>query len=137
VVLPSDPTRKVRGVDVLPYVLAPLMGPEELDIEDMELLPATLQFLPPTKTREVDTVLRMICVEILLLLSTTFTGREALRKRGAYYAVREAHKVEADQQIRDAIERLVSLIQGEEGRDSKQDAVEGIESVVENAVVEI
>lgn len=31
--LPSDPTRTVKGVDVLPYVLSPLMGPEEYDID--------------------------------------------------------------------------------------------------------
>lgn len=87
--LPSDPSRVVRGVDVLPWVLSPLMGPEEYDIDvsdsqqseaifrlicslkDVELLPPTLQFLPPTKEREKDTVLRMMCIEILLLLSTS------------------------------------------------------------------
>ena len=37
----------------------------------MEKLPSTLQFLPPTKTREKDPVLRMMCIEILLLLSTS------------------------------------------------------------------
>jgi hypothetical protein len=31
--LPSDPTRTVKGVDVLPYVLSPLMGPEEYDMD--------------------------------------------------------------------------------------------------------
>lgn len=31
--LPSDTSRLVKGVDVLPWVLAPLMGPEEYDIE--------------------------------------------------------------------------------------------------------
>lgn len=31
--LPSDPTRTVKGVDVLPYVMSPLMGPEEYDID--------------------------------------------------------------------------------------------------------
>lgn len=31
--LPSDPTRTVKGVDVLPFVLSPLMGPEEYDID--------------------------------------------------------------------------------------------------------
>jgi hypothetical protein len=30
---PTDPTRKIKGVDVLPWVLSPLMGPEEIDIE--------------------------------------------------------------------------------------------------------
>ena len=76
----------MKGVDVLPWVLAPLMGPEEYDIEvstnkkcphsitdsqDMEQLPPTLQFLGAEKKREEDTVLRMMCVEILLLLSTS------------------------------------------------------------------
>lgn len=37
----------------------------------MEKLPATLQFLGEDKKREQDTVLRMMCVEILLLLSTS------------------------------------------------------------------
>ncbi|KAK4688753.1 hypothetical protein P7C73_g1356, partial [Tremellales sp. Uapishka_1] len=122
--LPSDPSRVVKGVDVLPWVLSPLMGPEEYDDEDMDLLPSTLQFLPPTKQRERDTVLRMMCVEILLLLSTTYTGRQALRKRGAYVVVREAHKVEQDQPIKEAIERLVSLLQGEEGEDTRREQVD-------------
>ncbi|KAL1412416.1 Protein hgh1 [Vanrija albida] len=126
--LPSDPSRSVKGVDVLPWVLGPLMGPEEYDADDMELLPETLQFLPPEKTRERDPVLRMMCVEILLLLSTTHTGREALRKRGTYQVVREAHKVETDQQIKDAIERLVGLLQGDEGADSKEDRLDEIVS---------
>lgn len=37
----------------------------------MDKLPATLQFLGADKKREQDTVLRMMCVEILLLLSTS------------------------------------------------------------------
>lgn len=37
----------------------------------MDKLPEILQFLPPTKKREQDTVLRMMCIEILLLLSTS------------------------------------------------------------------
>ena len=39
--------------------------------QDMEKLPATLQFPPPTKQREKDPVLRMMCIEILLLLSSS------------------------------------------------------------------
>lgn len=92
----------------------------------MEKLPATLQFLPPTKKREQDPALRLMAVEILLLLSSTFTGREAMRQRGVYLAVREAHKEEKNQPIKDAIERLVSLIEGEEGRDTKQEEIEGL-----------
>ncbi|CAD6589786.1 MAG: hypothetical protein TREMPRED_005515, partial [Tremellales sp. Tagirdzhanova-0007] len=121
--LPTDPTRTVKGVDVLPWVLGPLMGSEEYEMEEMESLPSILQFLPPTKEREKDPVLRLMCVEILLLLSTTFPGRQALRNRGAYFVVRELHKVEADQQIKTAIERLVSLVHGEEGHDTRNEGV--------------
>ncbi|EIW66255.1 hypothetical protein TREMEDRAFT_45756 [Tremella mesenterica DSM 1558] len=121
--LPSDPSRMVRGVDVLPWVLSPLMGAEEYDMEEMEQLPLSLQFLPDTKVREKDIVLRMMCVEILLLLATTFTGRQSLRSRGAYFVVREAHKVETDPQIKEAIERLVSLLQGEESHETRVEEV--------------
>lgn len=37
----------------------------------MDLLPVSLQFLPPTKERERDPILRLTCVEILLLLATS------------------------------------------------------------------
>jgi len=39
--LPSDPSRTVRGVDVLPFVLSPLMGPEEydMDVRPLHLIP--------------------------------------------------------------------------------------------------
>jgi hypothetical protein len=70
-----------------------------------------------------------------------YTGRETLRKRGAYLVVRELHKVEKERnvslpagfraetwtdsvQIIDAIERLVGLLQGDEGRETKDDLVE-------------
>lgn len=59
-------------------------------------------------------------------LTPAYTGRETLRRRGAYYVVREAHKVETDQGIKEAIERFVSLIQGEEGRETKQDTIDEI-----------
>lgn len=59
-------------------------------------------------------------------LTSGYTGRETLRARGAYYVVREAHKVESDQGIKEAIERLVSLLQGEEGRETRQDTIDDI-----------
>jgi hypothetical protein len=40
-------------------------------VQDMEQLPPTLQFLGSEKKREEDPVLRMMCIEILLLLSTS------------------------------------------------------------------
>lgn len=63
-------TIEVRGIDVLPKILGPLMGGEEIDIDDMDILPSSLQFQREDKQREQDGVLRLTCVEILLLLCT-------------------------------------------------------------------
>ncbi|KAF9435856.1 hypothetical protein BGZ76_005379, partial [Entomortierella beljakovae] len=38
-------------INVLPYILLPLCGPEEFDLDDMEGMPEDIQLLPPTKTR--------------------------------------------------------------------------------------
>lgn len=45
-------------VDLLPYLLLPLAGPEEFDDEDNDKLPCSLQYLPETKTREPDPDIR-------------------------------------------------------------------------------
>ena len=69
---------------------------------------------------------------------TAYTGRQSMRDRGTYYVVREAHKVESDQQvcpllhtcgsadgqIKEAIERLVSLIEGEESQETSEQHIQ-------------
>ncbi|KAJ7605303.1 hypothetical protein FB45DRAFT_490612 [Roridomyces roridus] len=102
------------GIDALPYLLLPLAGPEEFDLEDQEKLPDALQFLPPTKTREPDPAIRLIHVETLLLLCHTRWGRDYLREHGVYEIVRAAHENETVDKISEHIERLVSLIKGDE-----------------------
>ncbi|KAG6828550.1 hypothetical protein H0H92_007574 [Tricholoma furcatifolium] len=108
------------GVDALPYILLPLAGPEEFELEDQEKLPEALQFLPPTKTREQDPTLRLIHVETLLLLCHTRWGRDYLRGHGVYEIVRAMHENETVDNISEHIERLVTLIKGEEPADSKE-----------------
>ncbi|EGN95120.1 hypothetical protein SERLA73DRAFT_77131 [Serpula lacrymans var. lacrymans S7.3] len=102
------------GIDILPYLLLPLAGPEELDLEEQERLPSALQFLPSTKTREPDNVLRLTHVETLLLLCTTRWGREYLRANGVYEVVRGAHANETVDKVSEHIERLVMLLKGDE-----------------------
>ncbi|KAJ8591022.1 DUF383-domain-containing protein [Rhizopogon salebrosus TDB-379] len=108
-------TVSAPGVDALPYILLPLAGPEEFDLEDQENLPSALQFLPPTKTREADSVLRLTHVETLLLLCTTRWGRDYLRANGVYEIVRGAHMEETVDNVSEHIERLVQLVKGDEG----------------------
>lgn len=57
------------NVDILPRLVLPLAGPEEFDDEDTEKLPLDLQYLPDTKTREPDSRLRKMLLEIIMQVS--------------------------------------------------------------------
>ncbi|THH08261.1 hypothetical protein EW145_g2835 [Phellinidium pouzarii] len=102
------------GINALPYILLPLAGPEEFDLDDQEKLHEELQLLPETKKREVDDVLRLTHVETLILLCTTRAGRECLRSNGVYEIMRVMHISENVENIIEHIERLVNLLKGEE-----------------------
>ncbi|KAI8985535.1 DUF383-domain-containing protein [Trametes punicea] len=112
------------GMDILPYVLLPLAGPEEFDLEDQELLPPALQFLPPTKKREPDPAIRLTHVETLLLLCTTRWGRDHLRTHGVYEVVRALHENEEVEKISEHVERLVNLLKRDEGPETTKDGEE-------------
>ena len=58
-----------------------------------------LQFLPDTKKREPDPVLRLTIVEALLLLCTTRAGRDRLRNNGVYEIVKVMHLSEQDEKV--------------------------------------
>lgn len=138
---PSDV--EAPGINMLPYLLLPLAGPEEYDLEEQELLPPELQFLPPTKKREADPVIRLTHIETLLLLCTTFWGREYLRSHGVYEVVRALHHSEKDDKISEHIVRLVAFLKRDEGEDTKHDGVEDLPTTAndsddeDNQIVEI
>jgi hypothetical protein len=116
------------GIDALPRILLPLAGPEEFDLDAQEQLPDALQFLPQTKQREPDAVLRRTHIETLLLLCTTRWGREYLRTHGVYEVVQVLHEQETNDTVSEHIERLVNLLKRTEGPETAQDLqVEPIE----------
>jgi len=133
VVPPSN--LEAPGMDALPYIMLPLAGPEEFDLEDQELLPPALQFLPPTKKREPDPTLRLTHVETLLLLCTTRWGRDYLRGHGVYEIIRTLHENEEVDKISEHIERLVNLLKSAEGPDTADDSGD-ISTVGSSAKVE-
>lgn len=104
------------GIDALPYLLLPLAGPEEFDLDDQEKLLPQLQMLPEDKKRESDASIRFTIVETLLLLCHTRWGRDYLREHGVYEIIREFHKQERDEKIQEHVERLVVLIKSDEPR---------------------
>ncbi|KAL0809021.1 hypothetical protein ABMA28_012665 [Loxostege sticticalis] len=102
-------------LDLLTYLLNPLMGNEDYPDEEMDKLPIALQYLPKEKRREVDVDIRKMILETLNKLCTKRTGRELLRENGVYYVLREYHKWEKDPHALLACENVVDiLIQKEE-----------------------
>lgn len=108
------------GVDLLPYILLPLMGPEEYADEDTDGMPDALQLLPPDKTREKEADIIKIHLDTLMLLTTTRPGRDKLREKKVYPIVRELHLQTDDDEVRENCDRLVQVImRDEEGEESE------------------
>ncbi|XP_059055027.1 protein HGH1 homolog [Achroia grisella] len=102
-------------LDLLTYLLSPLMGNEDYPDEEMDKLPIALQYLPKEKTRDPDVDIRKIVLETLNKLCTKQNGREVLRENGVYYVLREYHKWEKDPKALLTCENVVDiLIQKEE-----------------------
>ncbi|CAE6349961.1 unnamed protein product [Rhizoctonia solani] len=107
-----------KGMNLLSFLLLPLAGPEEFDLEDMDKLPASIQFLPDTKKRESDQFIRLTHIETLLLLCTTRPAREFMRLNGVYEVVQKMHETEQNTSVTEHIERLVNLLKRDEGPDT-------------------
>ncbi|KAK2836707.1 hypothetical protein Q7C36_014576 [Tachysurus vachellii] len=102
------------AVDILPFLLLPLAGPEELSEEENEGLPVDLQYLPEDKSREDDPDIRKMLIETLLLLTATKVGRQILKKKNVYPIMREFHKWEKEPHVISACEKLIQVLIGDE-----------------------
>ncbi|KAJ4305100.1 Protein hgh1 [Kalmusia sp. IMI 367209] len=120
--LSPDPTLPPPsiGANLLPYLLLPLMGPEEYSDEDTEGMLDELQLLEPDKEREKDVEIMKTHLETLLLLSTTIEGRNVMRQVKVYPIVRECHLHVEDEGVREACDRVVQIImRKEEGEEEE------------------
>ncbi|KXG45401.1 Uncharacterized domain UPF0507 [Penicillium griseofulvum] len=104
------------GANLLPYLLLPLAGPEELSDEDTTDMLPDLQLLPPDKQRDSDPTIITTHLETLLLLTTTREGRDIMRRVKVYPLIRETHMHVEDENVTEACDRLVQvLMRDEEG----------------------
>lgn len=111
--------------NILPYILLPIMGPEEFNEEETIGMLPDLQLLPPDKKRDSDNVVIATHIETLLLLTTTRDGRDRMRAVNVYPIIRECHLHVDDDDVREACDRLVQvLMRGEEG-DEQTGQIEG------------
>ncbi|CAJ1052037.1 protein HGH1 homolog [Xyrichtys novacula] len=113
-----------EAVDILPFLLLPLAGPEELTDEENEGLPVDLQYLPEDKEREEDPDIRKMLVETLLLLTATKTGRKMLKEKSVYPIIREFHRWEKDVHVGAACEKLVQVLIGDEPEKGMENLME-------------
>ncbi|KAI1399123.1 DUF383-domain-containing protein [Hypoxylon fuscum] len=113
-------------INILPYILLPIMGNEEYDEEEtMSMLP-DLQLLPPDKQRDTDPFIIQTHVETLLLLSSTREGRNQMRDVNVYPIVRETHLRVRNEGVQDACERLVQVLMRDEADPEKVDRIEEV-----------
>ena len=107
--------------NLLPYIILPIMGPEEFtEEESMAMLP-DLQLLPPDKQRDSDNGIVTTHLETLLLLTTTREGRDIMREIKVYPIIRECHLHVEDEGVREACDRLVQVLMRDEEGEGNQD----------------
>lgn len=112
------------AVDILPFLLLPLAGPEELSEEENDGLPVDLQYLPEDKEREEDPDIRKMLLETLFLLTATKSGRRMLKDKNAYPILREFHRWEKDVHVGAACEKLVQVLIGDEPEQGMENLME-------------
>ena len=126
------------GVNLLPYNLLPLMGPEEYSDEDTDGMLDELQLLPPDKEREKENDIIKTHLETLLLLTTTREGRDRLRDVKVYPIVRELHLQTEDDEVRETCDRFVQVIMRDEEGEGEDIPVPKIqETDEEDELVEV
>ncbi|XP_070572137.1 protein HGH1 homolog [Ptychodera flava] len=101
-------------VDILPRLLLPLAGPEELSEEDMDGMPEDLQFLEDDKQREPDPAIRKMLIGAIFQLCATKEGRKIVKDKRAYVILRELDKQETDPEVSSVCHKLISLLISDE-----------------------
>ena len=125
--IPSHPLLlSDTDVNLLPYILLPIIGPEEFSEEESLAMLPDLQLLPPDKSRDSDPQNILTHLETLLLLTTTREGRDLMREVKVYPIVRETHLHVEDEMVREAADRLVQVLMRDE---EDVDGVQGKDAV--------
>lgn len=113
-------------INILPYILLPLAGNEEIPEDEMFELPEELQFLPDTKKRESDSGIIVTYLECLLLLSSTKEIRQYLRDKSVYSIIKILHSKTDEEEVAEACDRLVQVLMRDDDPDIQDpDAIPG------------
>ncbi|KAG2177101.1 hypothetical protein INT43_007757 [Umbelopsis isabellina] len=104
-----------EGINMLPFILLPICGNEEYDMDEFEKFPEEIQLLGDDKTREADPLLRLMLCEAILLLTHTRNARDYLREKQVYRVVQRLHAQEKDEKVMDKCQDIVDMLMRDEG----------------------
>uniref|UniRef100_A0A7S3QJL9 Protein HGH1 homolog n=1 Tax=Chaetoceros debilis TaxID=122233 RepID=A0A7S3QJL9_9STRA len=105
----------LNEVDVLPNILYPLSGPEELDLDEKRGMDPDLWLEGPDKVREPDQVARLLLVEaVLLLCATGRRSREQIRVQRTYVVLKTMDMSEESEEISERIDECVQYLRRDE-----------------------
>ncbi|KAI8636844.1 hypothetical protein BD408DRAFT_425480 [Parasitella parasitica] len=96
-----------NDINVLPFILLPLCGNEEYDMEEFEQFPEEIQLLDNDKKRELDHTLRELLLDSIILLTSTRFGRNYLRDKQVYRVIQRYDLQENEPDLK---ERCVSIV---------------------------
>ncbi|KAF3934387.1 hypothetical protein ABW20_dc0104010 [Dactylellina cionopaga] len=109
------------SINLLPYILLPLMGSEDYPEDESLSMPTEVQLLPPDKEREADNNIVATYLDSIMLLTTTRKVRDMLRELQVYAIIREVHLAIEDDDVRDICERIVNVLHRDEADEKIQE----------------
>lgn len=105
----------LEEVRIIKYLLYPLAGPEELDVDEKRGLDPDLWIQGPDKAREPDHLTRLFLVEsILLLCASGRRSRERLRLERVFVILKLADMVEEYEDVSERISECVQFLRRDE-----------------------
>ena len=105
----------INEVNIIKYILYPLAGPEELDVDEKKGMDPDLWLEGPDKVRETDSTTRLLLLEaILLLCASGRKSREALRLQRTYVILKMADMVEDSEEVSELINECVQFLRRDE-----------------------
>lgn len=119
--LSKHPELLGEELSLLRYVLVPLAaGTDEYADDEQDEMLDDLQLMDADVKRDGNVQVLKTHLETLLILSTQKVGRLALRAAGTYYVIRELHKAVEDEDVQEAVDRLVQVLQRGEPEDEEE-----------------
>ena len=105
----------INEIEIVPKILYPLAGPEELDMDEKRGMDPDFWLEGPDKVREPDIVTRLLLVEaVLLLCASGRRSREPIRVQRTYVILKTMDLSEESEEISERVSECVQYLRRDE-----------------------